>query len=175
MKQLFIIVISLSLFNCQKTEQIILPEYNSVANELIQQVLKDNSFSDCCLLEIPEKTFLEIREEEMPLIAISTKKIIMEKLQIKSDKSLDSLENQTRNFKINSDIINKYKLNLVNNDVLRFTDENLIVCPKGILIISKPIFDKNYKTAVVSIGFGYTCSLGHIEKYRWKNGKWKQE
>ena len=67
--------------SCNKREQII-PDYNSVANQLIEQALKDNSFNDCCMLEIPEKTFLEIREEERPLIAISTKKTIMQRIDV---------------------------------------------------------------------------------------------
>lgn len=171
MNKYFFIIFCFSFLNCNKREQII-PDYNSLANQLIEQVLKDNSFNDCCMLEIPEKTFLEIREEESPLIAISTQKTIMQKLQITSDKSLDSLQNQTRNFKINRDILNQFKLNLVNDSILRFTDENLTICPKGIVVISKPIFDKNFQTAVISIGFGFTCSLGHVEKYRLKNGKW---
>ena len=171
MNKYLFIIFCLSFLSCNKREQII-PDYNSVANQLIEQVLKDNSFNDCCMLEIPEKTFLEIREEESPLIAISTKKAIMQKLQITSDKSLDSLQNQTRNFKINRDILNQFKLNLVNDSILRFTDKNLTICPKGIIIISKPIFDKNRNTAVVSIGFGFVCDLGHIERYRLKKGKW---
>lgn len=171
MNKYFFLIICFSFLNCNKSEQII-PDYNSVANQLIEQVLKDNSFNDCCMLEIPEKTFLEIREEEMPSIAISTRKIIMEKLELTSDVILDSLQNQTRNFKINRDIINQFNLNLVNDSKLKFIDENLTICPKGIILISKPIFDKKFKTAVISIGFGFTCSLGNVEKYRLKNGKW---
>lgn len=105
MNKYLFLIICFSFLNCNKREQII-HDYNSFANQLIEQVLKDNSFNDCCMLEIPEKIFLEIREEEMPLIAISTKKIIMEKLELTSVVSLDSLQNQTRNFKINRDIIN---------------------------------------------------------------------
>ncbi len=50
-------------------------------------------------------------------------------------------------------------------------------CPNDFYFISKPIFDKNYRTAVIDIQMGFThLDLGsHLSIYRLNNGIWEKD
>jgi hypothetical protein len=165
-------IIILSFFGCKKYEVIPVSDYNEKASDLIEQVIIDNSRCNC-LLKISNKSTLQIYQEEIPIYPI--KKTLAKRLELPNESSLDSLIYLSKNFKLNKDILKRHNIKLITHETLMLAKKDINICPKGILCIQKPIFDKSYKTAVINVNWAFVCSPGYIAIYKFKNGKWIAE
>jgi hypothetical protein len=169
----YIFVFALFL-NCKKDVIETKVEYSKKANELIQQVILDNSCN--CVLEIPKESLIKIYHSENPMYDIQSKAI--KQLNIRDRKELDSIEKISMNFILDTSFFKQRNINLINRDSLREKIQKLVLlkkCPKGFLSISKPIFDKNYTTALIYFTFGPTCVGSYPKAYKFENGKWKSQ
>lgn len=163
------------LSNCKKETCSSEFNYNQRANEVIQQVILDESCE--CIFEIPEESMIKLSLEDNPIMDI--RKHIIEKLYLRDRKELDSLEKNTDNFVLDTIFLKKHNIKVLKRDSLRAAlskDSDLIAnCPNGILSIIKPIFNKEYKKAVVDYGYAYICIPSPTLIYTYENGKWHRQ
>ncbi|SFA84256.1 hypothetical protein SAMN05660845_0581 [Flavobacterium swingsii] len=146
-------------------------DYNQKANELIQQVILDDLC--VCILEITNESLIKTSQNENPRFDIQ--KLILEKLHLRDRKELDSIEKLTNNFILDSAFTRQKSIKVIPIKSLKelAKDPNFFkTCPGGILGISKPIFNKEYKIAVLSHGYAFNCIGGGMATYRFKDGKW---
>jgi hypothetical protein len=141
-----------------------------MANELIEQILKSNLSSCNCVENIPEKSLIEYRNEQTPLAASNDRIHIRKELNLISEKSLDSLEMQSNNIILDRKFLEKNHLKFVREQTHPYEDSD---CPCAVALITKPIFDKDFKTAVIYFDYDRSdCFSGHILTYKYLNGKW---
>lgn len=145
-------------------------DYNQKANELIQQVLLDESCG--CILEIPKESMIKTSMTDNPIIDV--RKQLLEKLNLSNREELDSLEKLTVNFILDSTFLTKNKIRIIPRDSVRELAKNPEFCQNGILTIRKPIFNKEYKNAIVDYGYAFMCLSSPWKIYRFENGKWKK-
>lgn len=146
-------------------------DYSQKANEIIQQIIIDESCD--CVLEIPKKSMIEMSITDNP--SIDFRKILIERLNLKSRKELDSLERLSDSFIMDSIFFKQNKIRVIKRDSLREYENDssfLKVCPKGILSLSKPIFDKEYKKVALSYGYTFQSIPNPVVVYKFENGKW---
>lgn len=168
----YIFVFTLFL-NCKKETSETKLEYNKKANELIQQVVLDDPCA--CIMEIPEESLIKMYLYDNPIYDIRKKAI--KQLNLKNRKELDSVEKLSMNFILDTSFFKQRNINVINRDSVREKMVNLILsktCPNGFLFISKPIFDKNYTTAILYSTIEPTCIGGYPEVYKYEKGKWKR-
>lgn len=170
---LCILIFLFSFLDCKKKEEIPKMEYNQKANDLIRQLIADNPCN--CLMEISNESMIKIFEEEIPILNV--RKIIMKDLGIQNEASLDSLDKLSIDFIFDRDILKQNKITIIRNQEFITGRTNKYRelhkhCPKGILCIKKPIFDKYFKTAVIDYGFAFTCIKGPMAVYNFTDGKW---
>ena len=165
-------LIAISLFNCEKAEVIPKMNYNVKANELIQQIISEDSCD--CFLEIPKESMIQIAEAERP--GMDIRKKLIKNLDLNNQDNLDSLSNLSNNFILDKDKLKHKKLKWIKLDTLTSYVKNgkspFKICPIGILCIEKPIFNKSYTIAAVGLNPALICSSGFVAFYRFKNGKW---
>ncbi|WP_291134389.1 hypothetical protein [Flavobacterium sp. UBA7663] len=156
--------------SCEKSEAVSESKYNEKANELIGQIVSDNSCN--CMLEIPKESIIAMSAIERPNYDI--RKPLLEHLNLKSSSELDSLIRLSNNFILDKNLLMRNKVKLVDLEFLKSLKRNfdLKTCSKGVICIQKPIFDKRYKTAIITYTYAFTCSGGFIMTYIYKNGKW---
>lgn len=152
--------------------------YNEKATEIITKVLKEDTICDC-VLEPPKESLLEVREIEMP--GRNNRKDLKIPLNIDNKNDLDSLINLSQKFQIR-ELLQKSKLKFVSKstyDTLTTISgkkevDKIIArkCPKGLLHISKPIFDKNFKIAVIDIEVAIGCLPNFLSIYHFDGNKW---
>lgn len=147
-------------------------DYNTKANEVIKQLLKEESCE--CIFEIPTKSMIEIHKIEGLKPGIEN--VLIKKLHLKNRKELDSLVSISNNFVLDTTGLKQSNIKVLPLDSLRELAKNQDpnFCPKGILCVRKPIFDKNYQNAVVDYGYAYMCLSSPWAIYKFENGKWKR-
>ncbi|TDP02949.1 hypothetical protein [Flavobacterium sp. 245] len=145
-------------------------DYNTKANEVIKQLLKEESCQ--CILEIPTKSLIEIHKIEDLKPGIEN--VLIEKLHLKNRKELDSLVSVSNNFVLDTTGFKQGNIKVVALDSLRELAKDPNYCPKGILCVRKPIFDKNYQNVIVDYGYAFMCLSSPWAIYRFENGKWKR-
>jgi hypothetical protein len=105
--------------------------------------------------------------------------LILKKLELKNNSELDSLVSLSRKFEVDSLALKKkgIKIITVENLIAAKTSNDYTIlekCPKGIISIQKPIFDRDFKKAVIDHSFAFTCIGGLIGTYEFKNDKWNR-
>ena len=129
-----------------------------------------------CILEIPEESLTKANQNEMPLRYKNIRQELIEKLELKNETELDSLEILSNNFILDKNFISKKQIKII--DRKTFREKGFLNlsknCPNGIFIVKKPIFDKDYKTALLDFCLVYS-SLNQIEVYKQLNGKWVRQ
>ena len=168
-------ILSLSLmafFSGCKDETVALKlDYNQKANEVIRQVIADESCS--CILEMLNESMIELKLADNPRQDVRS--TVIETLKLRDRKELDSVENLTTSFILDPSILKQQNVKMINRDSLQnlATEMSLLKkCPDGILSIAKPIFDKDYKIAAVDYGYTFICIPSPVKVYYFKNGKW---
>lgn len=158
--------------NCKKETATSKLEYTQKANELIQQVILDDPCD--CILEIPKESSIKSSLADNPLYDVRKKAI--KELHLKNRTELDSLENLGQNFILNTSFLKQRHIKVIERKYLRERMKDTLffqICKNGFLSISKPIFDKNYTTAILYSSYGPTCIGMYPVIYRYKNGTWK--
>ena len=148
--------------------------YNQKANELIQQVILGDPCE--CILEIPEESLIKTYLADNPNYDIQKKAI--EELHLRNKTELDSLENLSLNFILDTSFFKKRNIKVIERKFLTGRTKDTTVfkkCRIGITSISKPIFDKNYTTALIYNSFAFTCVGTYPEVYIYEKGKWKRK
>ncbi len=161
--------------------------YEQNASEFISQVFS-NEVYECSYLIKPnsEYNLLETIEEEMPALDYGNR--LMDILKV-DEKTLDSLLNLSNDFELKkamfksgTELIDSNKYITIRkglDSIAEFGTEleknqMFSECPSEFYFISKPIFDKEYKTAVIDIQIGFTCLRSHPRIFtRKENGMWK--
>jgi len=181
-----------SLSNCKKKENVEkMNDYNKNATEFITQVFSDESF-ECSYIIRPNanSNLLEDIENEMPAINYRNRFNVI--LKIDNKNTLDSLMDLSKNFDFKDSMFGKKtelieyskfdSIRKVLDSIAGFGTEKEIEeyfekCPNDFYFISKPIFDKNYRIAVIDIQMGFThLDLGsHPSIYRLNNGIWEKD
>ena len=173
----FGLLLIITINSCSKNEKI-KNVYNQKANEIILQVLKQNNCN--CLLEIPDKSLIEISIGENPSYDI--RNFLKSELKFENDQELNNLVNQSKNFTLNTEMLAENKIRMIKlKDIPKFGDKNnngnvekiLKMCPKGIISLNKPVFDKTNQKAVLDYNFTFTSTKTYpLPIYQYKNGKW---
>jgi|GEM_PF-1293845 len=170
------ILISVALSSCTNDQKDSKEVYNQKANEIIVQVIKE---SNCdCLLEIPRESLIETSLAENPSYDIRSS--LVKELNTQNNASLDSLVNVSKDFRLDTNLIQKTSVKIVTLENLRSAkkdngNEILKMCPKGILCINKPIFNKTFQKAVLNHGFAFTCTVVlPFPTYEFKKDKWER-
>ena len=163
-----------TLYSCKKDQPSRKEIYNQKANEFIFQQLKE---IDCnCILQIPKESLLEISEIENP--NYDMRGFIEKELNPEHQSNIDSLATASRNFELDSALIEKNNVKIITLEeiiAIKKDTNNAIfsTCPKGIIYISKPIFDKDFQKAIFDYGFAFTCvSVLPLPVYVLQKGKW---
>jgi hypothetical protein len=180
MKKINYIAFSIAFFffwcGCNKNETTPKPDYNLKANQLLRQILTDIKKNEpCdCLLEFSKTSIIQNIKMEQPQQLAAIKKDLIEKLELENSNDLDSLEQLSTNFKLDNDILKQFNIKLIKREMLAFKKQDTLfnICPTGVRSISKPIFDKQYKTAIVYFEYPFTCFGGQIVVYNYNDGKW---
>lgn len=160
--------------SCKKQKLDTRLEYNQKANELIQHVVLGDPCE--CILEIPKESMIKVYLGDNPKFDIRKKAI--EELHLKNRKELDSLENLSMNFNLDTSFFKKRNIKVIERESLRERIKDTSIfkkCRIGITSISKPIFDKNYSTALVYSNHLFTCLGTYPEVYKYESGKWKRK
>ena len=150
--------------------------YNEKANELLLHVIKEN---DCdCLLELSNKSIIASSKEDDPHSGIE--KSFIDKLDLKGHSSLDSLIATSQSFTLDTVALKKNKITVVTLQNIRDArtkndDTSIKMCLKGIIYLTKPVFDPNYKKAAVDYSFVFTClRFSKPAVFEFKDGKWNE-
>lgn len=149
-------------------------DYNQKANELIQQIIIDESCN--CVTEIADESLIKISLIENPYRDV--RKEVIQKLNLRDKIELDSLESLVTNLKLDTVFCKQNNIKIINCDATRalFKDTNFIKkCPEDILYIGKPLFYKNYLKAVVDYGYSGYCTAFPMSLYLFENGKWNKQ
>ena len=181
-KTVITLFFGITFFSCN-TEATIQDKdlYSINSKTLINQILS-TEFRDCdCIVEPRNESFIEKMKNEKPHYAY--KNLLLEKLNISNESTLDSLLNRSHKFQINN-ILKNRKIKIISQNELesimhnndksnsyKILDE---MCPKGISVISKPLFNKNFQIALIDIQDFYGGCIPY-EPYvcELKNGKWE--
>lgn len=184
-KILIVISFIVCLLSCDKEENHT-DNYYQKALDFITEVFS-SEFYDCAYIVKPKKdsNLLELIEQEMP--ALNYERELIEILKVEEGEKLEFLINRSKNFKFKNTM---FKKGILLIDFERFTsiktelDSKRITekkekffseCPFEFYFISKPIFDKDYKIAIIDIQQGFTCLRSKPWIYELKNGKWKNK
>ena len=147
-----------------------MPNYNEKANAVIQQFILDEECD--CIFEIPKESMIKISMKDNPKRDV--RKQLIEKLHLRDRKELDSLEKISENFILDSAFLKQHKIRVIPHGSLRKFEKDTNFCRGGILGFSKPMFNKNYKTAVIDYGYAYMCLGYPWAIYKIESGKWKR-
>lgn len=171
------LIIFFFLINSSGTE--LENDYIKNSNKFISQLLSEKTFDNTLLVK-PEKSYnlVDIYETEMPQINI--RKILIKNLKLNNTIELDELINKSNSFDF-TDSFSDYNTNLISKsefdsiqkeEILRIKKDNNFVS-KQIYFISKPMFDKEYKTVIIDINQANTCIITKPLIYKKIKGKWK--
>jgi hypothetical protein len=170
--QVLISMLFLLLFlNCKKETISPKNNYSQKANQVIQQVILDDKCN--CIMEIPNESEIEISLAENP--SFNIRKKIIKELHIENRTELDSLEKLTNSFILDSSFLKQRNIKVIKPEFLNEIIKDTLsfrTCRKGILSISKPIFDNKYTTAIIYYGHALTCIGSRPIVYSYQKGKW---
>jgi hypothetical protein len=143
--------------------------YNQKANELIQQLLIKDSCP--CILTFGNISLIELALEDAPSRDI--RKQIIAYLDLRDRKELDSLESLSKNFILDTISLKSKNVKLIQSseyykETHKYPNRFDKIYPNGCLDILTPIFDKEYKKAVI-----YSYPMATIRTYKFENGIWK--
>ena len=165
--------------NCSKKSD--LETYIEKSTELVSQVLSKKENSCSCLIASDE-TFLETIKKMYP--ELDAKKTIIHDLNLQANSDIENLIILSKNFQLKKEMVNsnvkilsKLKMDSIFGNNLKITREERDrifkkTCPNGILRISKPIFNTDYKIAVFDIEDS-SCLKDLNWTYRLNNNIWK--
>jgi hypothetical protein len=149
--------------------------YNQKANEVLQQAILDDSRG--CVLEFINESVIESSLSDMPKYDVRKK--VIEELHLENRVELDSIEKLGENFIFDSSFLKQKKIKLIKREFfekITIKDTTFFhTCPDGVTGFTKPIFDKNFKTAIIYNRFGAGCIGWKFFVYRYRNGKWIPE
>jgi len=161
--------------------------YDKIASEFITQIFSTENYECSYIIKSSsEYNLLETIESEMP--ALNYRNRLMEILKVEKKETLDSLLYLSNDFELTNSMfkngtelidINKYKVIRIKLDSIakygteKEKSEMFSECPSQFYFISKPIFDKEYKTAVIDIQMGFTCLRSQPWIFELENGTWK--
>lgn len=178
MKNLFVFVLILLIFSCkQKKIETSSDIYSEKSIELINDVLS-SEYNFCeCLLEPPNKTTLHTFADDVP--HFDYERYILESFNLDNESDLKNLHgiNDSLILKPNSlasnirviyrnewnEIFSKYRFGVRDTIYKRYPN---------LCFLTKPIFDKDYKTAIVDIDIG-GCLWHPPSKIRLIDEKWQ--
>ncbi len=178
MKKLFTFILILLIFSCeQKDIETASDIYSKKSIELINDILSDE-YSFCeCLLEPPNKSTLQTFVDEVP--HFDYEKYILESFNLneKSDlKNLhginDSLVLKPNSLSSNIKIIYRKEWNEIFSKYGFDARDTIYKRYPNLCFLTKPIFDKDYKTAIADIDIE-GCLWHPPFKIRLYDGKWQ--
>lgn len=161
--------------------------YESKATELMTQIFYYDNDSLCSYIVEPEpnSSLLKTIEEEMP--DLNYRERLMEILGTENESSLDSLIALSSNFEFKPSMfkeaskiisldefksITKTMDSIVKNGSQETIDSYFGNCPGGTYFVSKPIFNKDFSIAVISINMAYVCIWRFPRVYHFIDNQW---
>lgn len=153
---------------CRKETVDLKSDYNQKANEVIQQLIVDDTCS--CLSVIPNDSKIQISLLDNENVVAWIREKAIKELHLKNRNELDSLEKLASRFVLDPSFLKRTNIEVVKQKSLRELTKN--DCQKGILVVAKPIFNKDFTAAIISYGHYYTCNFVQPKIYKYKNGKW---
>ena len=184
-KSLIILLLILISFSCsEKSDKELYVEKSA---ELFDYLLsKEKSCS--CIVE-PNQNLEEIIKEEKPEYDIRGK--LMTELNLTKESELEYLLDLSENFKLNQSVIDSEIKLIPQNRFDSILQKNYLVtrdtvidnrrqvldslCPKGILFVKKPVFNKKFTTAITSLSYGFMhMSIGPWT-YHYVDGNWEEK
>ena len=174
-RNLIFILVIFFVFSCKKENIKPKLEYNQKANELIKQLINEEKCD--CVLEIPKQTLIEI--ENIEYRKFNTTKYYIEKLKLKNKKELDSLNELSKSFALDTSFLKSRKIKLIKRDSLQKLFKNINfttkICKKGLTYFVKPIFNKEFTIAVIDYGDAGMCVGIGRRTFEFTNNKWKMK
>ncbi|WP_298755112.1 hypothetical protein [uncultured Psychroserpens sp.] len=156
--------------------------YADKSAEFVSEILSRETYCSC-IMDVQESLIDKI-EAEMPEFNI--KKFLKTELKLANDNELNQQIELSKNFKLSQhmipsdlkiiqkpqwdSIVDQYWVNGVS-----IRKSIYKMCPKGVLSISKPIFNKNYTSVVFDNDDGGCLKIGPWAYHQLKNGKWLSE
>jgi len=171
-KFLFVLLPLFIILGCETKTDYSRITYNQKANELIQQILENDSCN--CIMEMSNESMIKISMAENP--GFNIRKEIMKKLHLENQRQLDSLEKVSENFVLDTLWLKQANITIIPKDSIRGLTKDrsaklIKKCPTGILYFFKPILNKD-KTAVLSYGYAFNCFGAQLRLYNYENKKW---
>ncbi|MCV2483684.1 hypothetical protein OD917_02015 [Flavobacterium sp. SH_e] len=171
-----ILALSFIISSCQKKSDYSKLTYNQKANELIQQVLINDSCN--CVMEISDMPMVKTSMVENPRFDI--RKEIVKKLHLKSKEQLDSLENISKSFILDTVYLKRKSITIIKRDsitisnIIKYHGRELIKrCPNGVLSFTKPIIYEEGRIALVDAKVAFfSCLSSPLKIYNYRNEKW---
>ena len=184
------IILLFTFSNCkQKNNAEEFDNYNKKATELITQIFSDEYYDCSCIVKTKsDENLIDRIELEMP--ALNFRKKTTDILNVNRESTLDSLIRLSEHFKLkNSMFRSKTKLieqrqfdsikNVLESIAKNGTEKEIETafrkCPTDFYFLSKPLFDKNFKIAIIDINLGFVHTRTHPRIYRLKHGIWEQD
>jgi hypothetical protein len=184
-----IIIFFNSTLSCnQQIEVNEIKSYDKIALEFITQIFSNELEYECSSIIKPSSKYnlLEMLEHEMP--DTNYRNRLIEALKIKQTETLDSLLDLSKDFEFQNSMFNKGTelIDINQFSVIKTEGDSIIKygsdkeieqyftkCPSVFYFISKPVFDKEYKTAVIDIRPAFL----HLRSGPWifelNNGIWE--
>lgn len=147
--------------------------YNKKANEIIAHVIKK---TECdCVLQIPKESLIEIASMEQSPYDI--RDIAIKKLNLQNNPELDTVINWSRKFELDSLALKKEGIKIITlervwEEKTKKDGKLFKLCPKGILAVQKPIFDRQFKKAIVDFSWVFTCVRTEPNIFEFKDNDW---
>lgn len=99
----------------------------------------------------------------------------MKRLSLKNKKELDSLNNLSKKFVLDTKILKRNNIKIIKRDSLRFLKKdinfNTKIC-KNLKYLIKPIFNKEFNIAIIDYGYSGMCLSQEKQIFEYKNKKW---
>ncbi|MBA9072441.1 hypothetical protein GGR22_000567 [Flavobacterium gossypii] len=166
---LFFLLVCLMLTGCSGNTTDPTAFYNKKANELMAKVIEDSNCS--CLFPIPKRSLIAMAYAES--LSPKIENIVIEKLKLRNNAELDSLANWSREFKLDPQTLKKNSVKIISLDYFWKNNDSITkICPKGVLSLQKPIFDRQFKRAVIDYEWAFSCMSGPISTFEFKNNQW---
>lgn len=105
------------------------------------------------------------------------KRELIKKLQLKNQHELDSMENVSENFILDTVFLKHRNITIIKRDSISELIKNrsnilLKKCPKGVIYVLKPILNERSKIAILSYNQIFSCLTSPLNVYNYTNEKW---
>lgn len=175
MNRIHILILIILLQSCKEKDSSKAIFYNQKANELIGQIIWQDSCD--CILEFNSKSIVDYYKRNLP--SFNFRKSLQSNLKTHNLRITDSLVALSNNFRLDSTILyrNNKKIKVITEtQLLAFRKDTALkvfkICPKSIRIFQKPIFSEDFKTAVIHQSYPFGCDGGLTLIYKYKNENW---